>query len=130
MVTKNTRHKGRTLDLAGLTVALAEAAGFTYLQHVVALHAAIRDGDLVARPSFWQRTQTQKATARGEAAHLVVHEDLCVFSAGPTCGSSARLKGFRGQPKRSSGTLPGVGASVRSEPEGPDSTSASDLASL
>ena len=83
VVTKNTRRKGRTLDLAGLTVALAEAAGFTYLQHVVALHAAIRGDDLVARPSFWQRTQTHKAAARGEAAHLVVHEDLCVFSAGP-----------------------------------------------
>ncbi|MDA8359268.1 MAG: DNA methyltransferase [Actinomycetota bacterium] len=82
VVTKNTRRKGRTLDLAGLTVALAEAAGFTYLQHVVALHAAIRDGDLVARPSFWQRTQTHKARARGEPAHLVVHEDVEVFSAG------------------------------------------------
>ncbi len=83
VVTKNTRRKGRTLDLAGLTVALAEAAGFTYLQHVVALHAAIRDDDLAARPSFWQRTQTHKARTRGEPTHLVVHEDLCVFSAGP-----------------------------------------------
>ena len=83
VVTKNTRRKGRTLDLAGLTVALAEAAGFTYLQHVIALHAAVRDGDLVARPSFWQRTQTHKARTRGEPAHLVVHEDLCVFSSGP-----------------------------------------------
>jgi hypothetical protein len=83
VVTKNTRRKGRTLDLAGLTVALAEAAGFTYLQHVVALHAAIRDSDLVARPSFWQRTQAHKARTRGEPAHLVVHEDVEVFSAGP-----------------------------------------------
>ncbi len=83
VVTKNTRRKGRLFDLAGLTVALAEAQGFTYLQHVIALHAAVRDGDLVARPSFWQRTQTEKARARGEAVHLVVHEDLCLFSAGP-----------------------------------------------
>ena len=83
VVTKNTRRKGRTLDLAGLTVAIAEAAGFTYLQHVIALHAAIRDGDLVARPSFWQRTQAHKARTRGEPAHLVVHEDVEVFSAGP-----------------------------------------------
>lgn len=83
VVTKNTRRKGHLFDLAGLTVALAEAQGFTYLQHVIALHAAVRDGDLVARPSFWQRTQTSKAAARGEVAHLVVHEDLCVFSAGP-----------------------------------------------
>ena len=66
---------------AGLTVDLAEAAGFTYLQHVVALQAAVRDGDLVARPSFWQTLQLRRAHERGEPAHLVVHEDLEVFLA-------------------------------------------------
>jgi modification methylase len=79
VVTKNTRRGGRTLDLAGLTVALATGAGFTYLQHVVALHAAVRDGTLVARPSFWQLQALKKARARGEPAHLVSHEDLCVL---------------------------------------------------
>jgi modification methylase len=78
VVTKNTRRKGRTLDLAGLTVALATAAGFTYLQHVIALHAAIRDGDLAARPSYWQMTQIRHARSRGEPAHLVAHEDVTV----------------------------------------------------
>ena len=81
VVTKNTRRKGRTLDLAGLTVALAEAAGFTYLQHVVALHAAVRGDDLVARPSFWQTVQLRRAHERGEPVHLVVHEDLEVLLA-------------------------------------------------
>jgi MFS family permease len=66
--------------LAGLTVALATAAGFTYLQHVIALHAAIRDGDLAARPSYWQMTQIRHARSRGEPAHLVAHEDVTVFS--------------------------------------------------
>lgn len=84
VVTKNTRRKGRTLDLAGLTVALAEQAGFTYLQHVVALHAAVRDGDLVGRPSYWQGIQVRHAAERGEPVHLVVHEDLDVFLAPPT----------------------------------------------
>ena len=79
VVTKNTRRKGRTLDLAGLTVALATAAGFSYLGHVIALHAAIRDGDLVARPSYWQTTQIRHARAKGEPAHLVAHEDVTVF---------------------------------------------------
>jgi len=46
---------------------------------VVALLTAVRDGRLHARPSFWQLTQTRKARARGEPAHLVVHEDLLVF---------------------------------------------------
>jgi modification methylase len=80
LVTKNTRRKGRTLDLAGLTVTLATAAGFSYLGHVVALHAAIRDGDLVGRPSYWQATQIRHARAKGEPAHLVAHEDVSVFA--------------------------------------------------
>jgi tRNA G10 N-methylase Trm11 len=79
VVTKNTRRKGRTLDLAGLTVALAGAAGFSYLQHVIALHAAIRDGDFIPRPSYWQITQVRHAIERGEPVHLVAHEDLTVF---------------------------------------------------
>jgi len=87
VVTKNTRRKGRTLDLAGLTVTLATAAGFTYLQHVIALHAAIRDGDLVARPSYWQTTQIRHARDRGEPAHLVAHEDVTSFIRVPTTPS-------------------------------------------
>ena len=81
-VTKHTRRGGRTLDLAGLTSELARGVGFAYLGHVVALHAAVRDGDLVARPSFWQTTQVRKARQRGEPAHLVVHEDVLVFRKG------------------------------------------------
>jgi hypothetical protein len=79
VVTKNTRRKGRTFDLAGLTVRLASAAGFAYLGHIIALHAAIRDGDLVARPSYWQTTQIRHARSRGEPAHLVAHEDVTSF---------------------------------------------------
>jgi modification methylase len=78
-VTKNTRRAGRLNDLATVTVQLADQAGFGYLQHLIALHAAVRHGGLVARPSFWQLTQTRKARARGEPAHLVVHEDVLVF---------------------------------------------------
>ena len=46
---------------------------------LVALHAAVRDGDLVARPSFWQTTQVRKARQRGEPAHVVIHEDVLAF---------------------------------------------------
>ena len=80
-VTKNMRRAGRCVDLAALTVHLARSAGFAYLGHVVALHAAVRDSQLVARPSFWQLTQTRKARARGEPAHLSVHEDVLVLQA-------------------------------------------------
>jgi len=80
-VTENTRRAGRCLDLAGLTVTLARSVGFTYLQHVIALLGPIRDGQLAARPSFWQLTGTRKARERGEPAHLGVHEDIGVFQA-------------------------------------------------
>jgi modification methylase len=79
VVTKNLRRRGRVLDLATITVELATQAGFAYLQRVVALLAAVRDGQLHARPSFWQLTQTRKARARGQPAHLGVHEDVSVF---------------------------------------------------
>jgi modification methylase len=78
-VTKNLRRRGRVLDLATITVELATQAGFAYLQRVVALLAAVRDGQLHARPSFWQLTQTRKARARGQPVHLGVHEDVSVF---------------------------------------------------
>ncbi len=91
-VTRNLRRQGHVFDLAAATVSLAERAGYHYLQHVVALLAAVRDSQLQARPSFWQLTQTRNARARGEPASLLVHEDVLVFqkqnpltSAAPGC---------------------------------------------
>ena len=94
-VTKNLRRKGRVFDLAAITVELATQAGFAYMQHVVALLAAVRDGDLHARPSFWQLTQTREARARGQPAHLVVHEDVLVFTrpAEPAMAEQLRPQG-------------------------------------
>jgi modification methylase len=86
-VTKNTRRLGRLNDLATATIMLAQQAGFGYLQHIIALHTAVRDGRLVPRPSFWQLTQTRKAHARGEPAHLVIHEDVLVFIRPRSLGS-------------------------------------------
>lgn len=83
IVTKNMRSKGRTTDLAGMTIDIAERVGFTYLQHVVALHAALSNSDLVGRPSFFQTIQLKKARERGEPVHLVAAEDVLVLSKGP-----------------------------------------------
>ena len=60
-VTKNMRSRGRLWIWASITIQLADGVGFGYLQHNVALHAAVRDGELVARPSFWQLDQTLRA---------------------------------------------------------------------
>ena len=79
VVTKNTRRGGRLLDLAALSVELGRRAGFSYLGHVIALHAAIRDGALVGRPSYWQLSAVRAAQAKGERVHLVAHEDVVVL---------------------------------------------------
>jgi hypothetical protein len=78
-VTRNPRPQGRLFDLTTATVRLAQQAGLVYLQHVIALHAAIRDSRLVARSSLRQRTNTRNARARGVPAHLPVHDDVLVF---------------------------------------------------
>jgi modification methylase len=78
-VTRNPRPQGRLFDLAAATVQLAQQAGLVYLQHVIALHAAIRDGRLVAPPSLRQRINTRNARARGVPVHLPIHEDILVF---------------------------------------------------
>jgi tRNA G10 N-methylase Trm11 len=78
-VTKNMRQRGRMLDLARVTIDAASSAGFGYLQHNIALHAAVRDNELVARPSFWQLDQTRRARAAGLPLHLIAHEDVLVF---------------------------------------------------
>ncbi|MHB1929418.1 MAG: TRM11 family SAM-dependent methyltransferase [Acidimicrobiales bacterium] len=79
-VTKNMRRAGRLVDLAGITVRLAHEAGFAYLQHVVALLGAVRGGELVGHPSFWQLRQTRLARANGHPVHLTVHEDVLVLA--------------------------------------------------
>jgi modification methylase len=79
VVTKNLRAGGELHDLAGDTVELCQQAGLLYWQHVIALHAAIRDSELVPRPSFWQLSTTRKALARGDRLQLVCHEDVLVF---------------------------------------------------
>ncbi|MGH2867855.1 MAG: DNA methyltransferase [Solirubrobacteraceae bacterium] len=78
-VTKNMRSRGRLVDLATITIGLAHAAGFGYIQHNIALHAAVRDGGLVSRPSFWQLNQTERARRLGRPLHLIAHEDVLVF---------------------------------------------------
>ncbi|TMB87723.1 MAG: hypothetical protein E6J45_12150 [Chloroflexi bacterium] len=79
IVTKNTPSRSQLLDLTSITIQLAHGVGFGYLQHNIALHAAVRDGELVARPSFWQLDQTVRARRAGVPSHLIAHEDVLVF---------------------------------------------------
>lgn len=90
-VTKNTRRTGQLLDLAALTTTLARHVGFRYDGHVIALLAAVRDGSLFARPSFWQRRHAHWCLDRAVPYHLTVHEDVLIFvkPEGPVADAAA-----------------------------------------
>src|SRR5262249_51541606 len=69
------RKHGDLVDLPSAVV----AAGLTPLERCVALLAAVRDGRLVARPSFFQLQQVRKARSLGVPMHLIAHEDVIIF---------------------------------------------------
>ncbi len=79
LVTKNMRAGGTLSNLAGDTTRLCQHAGLDYWQHIVAVLATVRDGELRPRPSLWQLLNLRHALARGERTHLVCHEDVLVF---------------------------------------------------
>jgi len=77
-VTSNTHGPDRLIDQAGNTVAAAQAAGLDYLQHIVAVDAAVRDSSLAA-PTSASAGETSDASRRAPRRHLVVHHDVLVF---------------------------------------------------
>ncbi len=58
-------------------------AGLIPTERCIALLAAVRDGRLIARPSFFQLSAVRKARASGTPLHLIAHEDVLVFTKPP-----------------------------------------------
>ncbi|BCJ65689.1 hypothetical protein GCM10009779_02680 [Polymorphospora rubra] len=73
------RKRGELVDLPSAVLAAGTAAGLVPLERCVALLAAVRDGALVARPSFFQLQQVRRARAGGVPMHLIAHEDVLVL---------------------------------------------------
>jgi modification methylase len=74
------RTKGELVDLPSAVIAAGTAAGLVPVERCVALLAAVRDGRLVARPSFFQLQQVRRARAAGVPMHLIAHEDVVVLA--------------------------------------------------
>ena len=68
------------VDLPSAVVAAGVAAGLTPIERCIALLAAVRDGHLIARPSFFQLQQVRRARALGVPMHLIAHEDVLVLA--------------------------------------------------
>ena len=76
------RKHGDLVDLPSAVIAAGNAAGLTPIERCIALLTAVRDGHLVARPSFFQLQQVRKARALGVRMHLIAHEDVLVLANG------------------------------------------------
>ena len=89
------RKRGELVDLPSAVIAAGIDAGLAPVERCVALLAGVRDGHLVARPSFFQLQQVRKARAAGVPMHLIAHEDVIVL------GKLGRSR--PGQPPHASG---------------------------
>ncbi|WP_328372815.1 TRM11 family SAM-dependent methyltransferase [Micromonospora zamorensis] len=74
------RKRGELVDLPSAVIAAGLRAGLVPTERCVALLAAVRHGQLVARPSFFQLQQVRKARSSGVPMHLIAHEDVLIFA--------------------------------------------------
>jgi hypothetical protein len=79
-------------------IAAGVRAGLVPTERCVALLAAVRDGHLVARPSFFQLQAVRKARTAGTPLHLITHEDVLIFRRPGKSASSAEPKCSRCEP--------------------------------
>ncbi|MEU9743413.1 DNA methyltransferase [Micromonospora chersina] len=73
------RKNGQLVDLPSAVIAAGVRAGLIPTERCAALLAAVRDGRLVARPSFFQLQAVRKARTNGTPLHLITHEDVLIF---------------------------------------------------
>jgi hypothetical protein len=74
------RKHGDLVDLPSAMIAAGTAAGLRPIERCIALLSAVRDGRLIARPSFFQLQQVRKARELGVPMHLITHEDVLVLA--------------------------------------------------
>ncbi|MGR6319950.1 TRM11 family SAM-dependent methyltransferase [Micromonospora soli] len=91
------RKNGQLVDLPSAVIAAGVRAGLVPTERCVALLAAVRDGHLVARPSFFQLQTVRKARTGGIPLHLITHEDVLIFRRPQKSASSAEPKCSHGE---------------------------------
>jgi hypothetical protein len=96
VLTASTPRPAGLRDDPGEVIAAARAAGLIYAQHIVALHAAITDGQLVP---VSLGVACPDEPPGPTAVCTRIHSDLLVFTKPGTPASSAGLKGSRPEPE-------------------------------
>jgi hypothetical protein len=81
MVARPWRRDHFLVDLPGQTILAGLAAGLELVDCRRAVHAAVRDGRLVARHSFWQLSVARGSRRKGLSVSLIHHDDIALFTA-------------------------------------------------
>jgi tRNA1(Val) A37 N6-methylase TrmN6 len=76
------RRGGELVDIPGMVAAAGLHAGLRLMEECAALIAAVRDGRLIPRVSFFQTKNVRRARAAGDPQWLVQHEDVLIFERG------------------------------------------------
>jgi modification methylase len=79
VVARPWRRDGLLVDLPGQVITAGLDAGLTLIDCRRAVHAAVRDGHLHARHTFFQLVEARKARLRGIPISLIQHDDIAVF---------------------------------------------------
>jgi hypothetical protein len=77
VITASTPGPGGLRDDPGEAITRARAAGLVYAQHIVAVHAAIRDSQIVPGPGD---PAPRRETAVPAPVHSLIHSDVLVFT--------------------------------------------------
>ena len=88
VVARPWRRDGLLVDLPGQVITAGLDAGLTLIDYRRAVHAAVRDGQLHARHTFFQLVEARKARLRGIPISLIQHDDIAVFQSRPECVGS------------------------------------------
>jgi hypothetical protein len=78
VITASTPGRGRLRDHPGEAITRARAAGLVYAQHIVAVHAAIRDSQIT--PASGEAAACPGEAAGPGPAHVRIHSDVLVFT--------------------------------------------------
>ncbi|GGK40552.1 hypothetical protein GCM10010124_36680 [Pilimelia terevasa] len=76
------RKNGPLVDLPSAVVGAGIDAGLTPVAVMPACLGVVRDGRIIARPSFFQLGHVRKQRTAGRPMHLIAHEDLVLLQAG------------------------------------------------
>jgi tRNA1(Val) A37 N6-methylase TrmN6 len=82
ITTRPWRERGELIDLPSAVLSAAEKVGLIPVERNIALLAGIRDGQLIARPSFFQMKNVGDARRTGLPLAVIQHEDALVVRLG------------------------------------------------